>query len=82
MSKIILYTSDTCIRCHNVKTMLDIHSVKYTEVSDKQLIISMDLESVPAIKVDDKIIDNYPLVLSWLEDNGYYSFEVNEDEGN
>ena len=82
MNEIILYTSDTCVRCHNVKAMLDIHSVKYTEVSDKQLVIGIGLESVPAIEVDNKTIDSYPLVLGWLKDNGYYSFEVDEDEGN
>ena len=80
MEQIILYTSDTCTRCKTVKEMLKVHSVDYTEITDRSLMIELDLESVPAIKVGNKIIDNYTSVLAWLKKNGYYSFEVNNDE--
>lgn len=82
MKEIILYTADTCDRCKIVKHMLNIHSVEYTEVTDKTHILELGIISVPAIEVDNKIIDEYPSVLSWLEKNGYYSFEVNEDDSN
>ena len=82
MMRIILYTSNTCERCKIVKHMLNIHSVDYTEVTDKDYILGLGLTSVPAIEVDDKIIDEYSSVLAWLEKNGYYSFEVNENESN
>ena len=82
MEQIILYTSDTCTRCKTVKEMLRIHSVDYVEVTDRDYIMSLDIENVPAIKVGDKIIDNYVSVLAWLQKNGYYSLEVNNDEGN
>jgi hypothetical protein len=49
-------------------------------VTDKEYILSLGLAEVPAIEVGDKIISEYPSVLYWLKKNGYYSFEVNNDE--
>ena len=80
MNKITLYTSDTCHRCKIVKELFAIHSVEYNEITDRELMLSMELESVPTIEVNDKIIDNWVSVLGWLKDNGYYSFEVSKDE--
>ena len=76
MKEILLYTTDTCSRCKIVKDMLNMHSVKYQEVTDRQLMLNMDLEGVPAIEVDGQVIDNYVSVLAWLESKGYYSPEV------
>ena len=78
--KIILYTSDTCHRCKIVKELFKIHSVEYDEITDRDIILSMDVESVPVIEVNGQIIDNWVSVLNWLEKNGYYSFEVNEND--
>lgn len=80
MGKVILYTSDTCSRCHVVKHMLDEHSVDYTEVTDRDYILSLGVEGVPALEVDGEIISEYPRVLSWLKKNRYYSFEVSDDD--
>ena len=80
MNKITLYTSDTCHRCKIVKHMLNIHSVEYNEITDRDFILSLDLAEVPAIEVDGKIIDEYSSVLAWLKKNGYYSFEVNSND--
>ena len=80
MEQIILYTSDTCTRCRTVKEMLRVHSVDYVEVTDRDYMLSLNLESVPAIEVGNKIIDNYVSVLAWLKKNGYYSFEVNNND--
>jgi glutaredoxin len=80
MEQIILYTSDTCDRCKIVKHMLNTHSVNYIEVTDRDYILGLGIEGVPAIEVGDKIISEYPSVLSWLENNGYYSFEVNDND--
>ena len=80
MEQIILYTSDTCHRCKAVKEMLNIHSVEYTEVTDRDYILGLGVEGVPALEVGDKIIDNYISVLAWLKKHGYYSFEVDSDD--
>ena len=72
--RIILYSFSTCIRCNLVKQMLDEHNVQYEEIiDDKPLMIDKEIESVPAIEVNGKIIDQYSNVLSWLRKNGYYS---------
>ena len=73
MASIIIYTSDTCIRCKLVKGLLDSHGVKYTEATDKQIAIDKGLIEVPALEVDGKIIEGYGLVLTWLDENGYYT---------
>ena len=80
MEQIILYTSDTCTRCKLVKQMLQAHSVDYVEVTDRDYILGSGIESVPAIETKDTIIDNYVSVLAWMQKNGYYSLEVNDDE--
>lgn len=74
MDEIILYTSDTCERCKIVKKMLDAHSVCYTEITDRDYILGLGIESAPAVEVNHKIISEYSDVLSWLEESGYYSF--------
>jgi hypothetical protein len=60
--------------------MLNIHSVEYNEITDRDFILSLDLAEVPAIEVDGKIIDEYSSVLAWLKKNEYYSFEVNSND--
>lgn len=82
MGQITLYTSNECKRCKTIKEMLDRHSVNYTEITDKKMMLEKDFEGVPVIEVDGKVIDNYVSVLAWLEKNGYYSIEVNGDESN
>lgn len=73
--KIILYSSSECGRCPIVKMMLDANNVPYTEIKDDfTLMEQMDLESVPALKVDDELLDEYWKVILWLQDNNYYSF--------
>ena len=80
MEQIILYTSDTCGRCKAIKHLLNIHSVNYDEVADRDYILGLGIEGVPAIEVDNKIISEYSGVISWMQENGYYSFEVNSDD--
>ena len=80
MKPIILYTSDTCGRCKAIKHLLNIHSVNYIEVKDREYILGLDIEGVPAIEVDNKIISEYSDVISWMQENGYYSFEVSDDD--
>ena len=71
---LILYTSSACSRCKLIRQMLDDSEVAYTEIADnQQLMEAKDLYSVPALEVDNKIIDEYSSVLCWLQHNGYYS---------
>lgn len=72
-SRIILYSTD-CTRCKIIKHILDAHDVPYTEITDKQVMINKDFDSVPVMEVDGKIMD-YSGILTWLQDNNYYLLE-------
>lgn len=52
--------------------MLDVHNVAYTEITDEQAILDKDFESVPVIEIDNKCME-YSELLTWLEQNNYYS---------
>ena len=79
---IILYSSQECIRCRLVKQMLNTHNVQYTEVNDKRIMIDKDIEEVPALEINKKIMD-YAEILTWLQQNNYYSlWGENENASN
>lgn len=65
MGQITLYSSPECVRCQLVKQMLDEHNVQYEE---------KEIQHVPALEVDGRVIDEYSNVLMWLKENNYYSF--------
>ena len=78
----ILYSSNECTRCKLVKQMLDIHNVRYTEINDKRIMIDKEIENVPALEINEKIME-YQEVLTWLQQNNYYSlWGDNKDESN
>ena len=80
--RIILYTSSECRRCKIVKQMLDCHNIQYDEIEDnKQLMFDKDIETVPALEVDNKIIDEYVRVLAWLNENNCYSLWGDNADG-
>jgi hypothetical protein len=64
--------------------MLDAHNVPYTELKDcKELVLEKNIEEYPSIEVNGIVIDGYSRVLTWLNDNGWYSlWEDDEDESN
>ena len=71
---VILYTSSKCIRCRLVRQMLNEHNVEYEEIADNEaLMIEKGLNEFPALEVDGVAFDDYSSVLSWLEQNNYYS---------
>jgi hypothetical protein len=53
--------------------MLDVHNVPYKEITDKQIMIEKDFENAPVLEVDNKVIEEYNMILLWLRENGYYS---------
>lgn len=73
MGEIILYSSPGCVHCSLVKQMLDKHNVKYEVSEDRQLMISKDLSEMPTIEVNGELIEGYSRVLTWLDENNYYS---------
>lgn len=79
---VILYSSQECIRCRLVKQMLDTHNVQYTEVNDKRIMIDKGIEQLPALEINEKIME-YAEILTWLQQNNYYSlWGENENASN
>ena len=70
--QLILYSKETCSRCKLIKRMLDIHNVFYTEIDDIKIIYDKEFESAPVLEVDGKPLE-YPEILTWLQQNNYYS---------
>ena len=79
MGRVIKLYSTDCVRCNIVKQMLNTHKVKYKEIHSKEAILDMGFDSAPILEVDGKAME-YHDILIWLEDNGYYSFEVIDDD--
>ena len=75
--QIILYSTG-CTRCKLVKQMLDVHHVEYTEITDRQIIEEKDFDSVPVLEADGKCME-YSELLTWLEQNNYYSLWEDKD---
>lgn len=69
-NEIILYTSDGCKRCDIIKMFLHSCNVPYREVTDKQIMLEKEFESVPMLECGDQVVQ-YESILQWLENNGY-----------
>lgn len=78
--QITLYASESCTRCRLVERMLNMHNVIFDVVTDTDVMKAKGYEEFPVLEVDDKILDGYPYVLSWLRKNNYYLLEEGEDE--
>lgn len=71
-NQLILYSTETCHRCKLIKQMLDVHNVLYTEISDRKIINDKEFESAPILEVDGEPLE-YADILTWLQQNNYYS---------
>ena len=79
MGEIKLYSSSECTRCALIATMLDAHNVPYDKFTNcKDLALEKGIEEYPTIEVNGIIIEGYSRVLSWIQDNGWYSFGGND----
>ena len=71
MENIVIYTTATCPRCKVLKQKMKQKNIEYTEINDIQTVIEMGYQTVPVIKINDKI-------LTFSEANKW----INEQEGN
>ena len=62
--------------------MLDVHHVDYTEINDEQVFVDKDFENVPVLEVNGKCMESYSEILTWLEENNYYSLWEDYDGSN
>lgn len=50
--EVILYKTPTCTQCKVLKDKMDKKKIKYTEISDIDVLTSMGIKSVPQLDVD------------------------------
>lgn len=60
-----LYGVEGCHRCKFLGEMLAKRGIPYTKVSDVDIIIAKNLDSVPAMEIDGKIMYEMDAI-SWL----------------
>ena len=69
-TKIVLYSTNTCSRCKIVKQILNIHNVKYTEITDVDIMKEKGFNEAPIMEINDKTLD-YGDIVEWLKENNY-----------
>jgi glutaredoxin 3 len=63
--KVVVYSSNTCVYCHQAKEYLDSKGVKYTEknvskdIAARKELMSKGFMGVPVIMVDDEIVQGF-----------------------
>lgn len=62
---ITLYGVEGCHRCAFLSEMLKKRGLEYTKISDVDLIVAKDLDSIPAMEIDGKILYETE-ALAWL----------------
>lgn len=70
MSEVVLYSTG-CPRCNVLKQKLDSKGITFTEDSDVDKMLSMNITQVPVLEVDGKRME-------FVEANSW----INEQEGN
>lgn len=70
MSEVVLYSTG-CPRCNVLKQKLDSKGITFTEDSDVEKMLSMNITQVPVLEVDGKRME-------FVEANSW----INEQEGN
>ena len=63
--KVTLYGVEGCHRCQFISEMLKKRGLEYTKISDVDLIVEKDLDSIPAMEVDGEIFYE-TAALAWL----------------
>jgi len=62
----ILYTTDTCINCDDIKKKLDEANIEYTVSRDIEEMKRMGIKSVPKLMVEDKLLD-YDGIIKYID---------------
>lgn len=63
--KVTLYGVDGCHRCKFISEMLKKRDIEYTKISDVDIIVAKDLDSIPAMEVDGQIFYE-TAAIAWL----------------
>lgn len=66
--KVTLYGVEGCHRCAFLSEMLQKRGIEYTKISDVDLIVAKNLDSIPAMEIDGQILYE-TAAIAWLAKN-------------
>lgn len=64
MNKVILYSTG-CPKCSVLKKKLDEKDISYMEISDTSLMLSLGIEEVPVLSIDDRLVE-FADAIRWI----------------
>lgn len=64
MNKVILYSTG-CPKCSVLKKKLDEKGISYMEISDTSLMLSLGIEEVPVLSIDDRLVE-FADAIRWI----------------
>ena len=67
MGKIIKLYQHGCPNCLRLKNKLDNKNIKYENITDKQLMISLGFDTAPKLEVDGVLL-NFKEAMKWVEE--------------
>jgi glutaredoxin len=68
MSDIILYSTG-CPKCNVLKKKLNAANIEYTEISDISIMEELNIDAVPVLKVNDKML-SYIEAVNYINNGG------------
>lgn len=67
MGKVIKLYQHGCPNCLRLKNKLDNKNIKYENITDKQLMISLGFDTAPKLEVDGVLL-NFKEAMKWVEE--------------
>lgn len=67
MERLVVYSTDTCPSCKNLKRQLDSKKIKYDEFNDKEKMIELGIDHIPVLEVDGTKL-SYKQALDWIKE--------------
>ena len=64
----IIFYSTNCPKCKVLKTKLDKINIQYTVNENVDKMLQLGIQSVPALQIDDTILD-FGQAVKWLKEN-------------
>lgn len=65
----IIFYSTNCPKCKVLKAKLDKTNIQYSVSENVDKMLQLGIQSVPALQIDDVILD-FGQAVKWLKENG------------
>lgn len=63
----VIYTQEFCPKCKVLKKKLEEKNIKYSECSDRDILISKGIDFTPVLMVDGSMM-NYGAAIKWVNE--------------